>query len=127
MGSYGIGPSRAMGAIVEEYNDERGIMWPEPVAPFRAHLVALGDNPKVQKEAEKIYKILSGLVGEQEVLYDERNASAGEKLNDADLLGIPVRILISEKLVAAKKMEVKKRSAKNIEMMSVIQLKKLFK
>ncbi len=127
MGSYGIGPSRAMGTIVEEYNDEKGIVWPEAVAPFRVHLVALGDSPKVQKEAEKIYKLLSGLVGESEVLYDERNASAGEKLNDADLLGIPVRVLVSEKTMAVKKLEVKKRSEKFAEMMTVTELKKLFK
>lgn len=127
MGSYGIGPSRVMGTIVEEYNDEKGIIWPEAVAPFRVHLVVLGDSPKVLKEAEKIHKLLSGLVGESEVLYDERNASAGEKLNDADLLGIPVRILISEKTMAAKKLEVKRRSAKTAEMMTVAGLKKLFK
>ncbi len=126
MGSYGIGPSRAMGTIVEEYNDEKGILWPEAVAPFRVHLVALGDNPKVLKEAEKTYELLSGLVGEAEVLYDERSASAGEKLNDADLLGIPVRVLVSEKTIAAKKLEVKMRSVEKAEMMTLAQVKKIF-
>ncbi len=127
MGSYGIGPSRVMGTIVEEYNDEKGIIWPEAVAPFRVHLVALGESLKVKKETEKAYKLLSGLVGESEVLYDERNASAGEKLNDADLLGIPVRVLISEKTMTTKKLEVKKRSAGTPEMMTSVQLKKLLK
>ncbi len=127
MGSYGIGPSRVMGTIVEEYNDEKGIVWPEAVAPFRVHLVALGDSPKVRKEAEKVYKFLSGLAGESEVLYDERSASAGEKLNDSDLLGIPARVLISEKTMAVKKMEVKNRSSKTAEMLTSVQLKKLFK
>jgi len=127
MGSYGIGPTRVMGTIAEEYNDEKGIVWPETVAPFRAHLVMLGESPKVRKEADRLYKLLSGLVGESEVLYDERSASAGEKLNDSDLLGIPVRILISEKTLAAKKIEVKKRSAKSAEMMTAAEIKKIFK
>lgn len=127
MGSYGIGPSRVMGTIVEEYNDEKGILWPEAVAPFQIHLVSLGDSPKVQKEAEKIYKLLSGLVGESEVLYDERSASTGEKLNDADLLGIPVRVLISEKTMAVKKLEVKKRFEKSAKLVALSELKKILK
>lgn len=127
MGSYGIGPSRAMGAIVEESNDEKGIIWPEAVAPFKVHLVALGDSEKVKKEADKIYKNLTGLLGESEVLYDERNSSAGEKLNDADLLGAPVRIVVSEKTLAVKKLEVKKRSEKAAQFVSLAELKKLLK
>jgi prolyl-tRNA synthetase len=126
MGSYGIGPTRLMGTLVEEYHDEKGIVWPEIAAPFRAHVLALGDSEKVKKEAEKLYKNLSGLVGESEVLYDDRSASAGEKLNDADLLGCPVRIVVSEKTMAAKKVEVKKRSESAAILMTAAQLKKLF-
>lgn len=125
MGSYGIGPTRVMGTIVEEYNDEKGILWPEAVAPFAVHLVALGDSPEVAEEAKKVYEILSGLVGESEVLYDERGASAGEKLNDADLLGVPVRVVISGKTIAANKLEVKKRSSKSAELLDLEQLKSL--
>lgn len=125
MGSYGIGPTRVMGTIVEEYNDGKGILWPEAVAPFVVHLVVLGDAPEVLEEAGKVYGILSGLVGESEVLYDERGASAGEKLNDADLLGVPLRVVVSAKTMAANKLEVKKRSDKSAELMDLEQLKSL--
>ena len=124
MGSYGIGPTRAMGAIVEEYNDAKGIIWPESVAPFRAHLVSLGDSAKVKKAADELYEF----IGQKlclEVLYDERTASAGEKLNDADLLGIPWRVVVSEKTLAAKKVEVKKRSSKDAKLVSLKELKSL--
>lgn len=126
MGAYGIGVSRLMATIVETHNDEKGILWPESVAPFRVHLVILGDSQKVRKEGDKVYKTLSGLLGESEVLYDERSASAGEKLNDADLLGCPVRIVVSEKTLAAKKVEVKKRNDPEAHLMTAAQLKKLF-
>ncbi len=122
MGSYGIGPTRVMGTIVEVYNDEKGIVWPKAVAPFSVHVIALGESPEVTAEAEKIRKILSGLVGETEVLYDERSASAGEKLNDADLLGIPLRAVVSAKTLAAGKVEVKKRSEKAAMLMTMDQL-----
>ncbi len=126
MGSYGIGPTRLMGTLVEEYHDEKGIIWPDVIAPFKAHLVMLGDSEKVQKEGEKIYKNVSRLLGESEVLYDERSVSAGEKLNDADLLGCPVRIVVSEKTIAAKKVEVKKRNEPAAELKTAAQLKKIF-
>ena len=127
MGSYGMGPTRVMGALVEEYHDEKGILWPEIVAPFKAHLLVLGDSAEIKKEADKAYKILVGHLGESEVLYDERTASAGEKLNDADLLGAPWRAVVSEKTVAAKKIEVKKRSEKEPKMADEKQLLKLVK
>lgn len=127
MGSYGIGPTRVLGAIVEEFNDEKGILWPEAVAPYKVHIVALGESEKVVSESEKLYKLLSGQMGETEVLYDNRNASAGEKLNDADLLGAPWRIVVSEKTIAAKKYEIKNRSEKSAKLVSLADLKKLFK
>ena len=127
MGSYGIGPTRVLGTLVEEYNDEKGILWPEIIAPFRVHLVVLGDSEKVRKEAEKVYKIAAGLVGESEVLYDERTASPGEKLNDADLIGAPLRLIVSEKTIKEKKIEVKKRSEKSAKLISITQLGKLLK
>jgi prolyl-tRNA synthetase len=106
MGCYGIGLSRLFGTIVEIYNDEKGIIWPEAVAPFKVHLISLGKN----KEAEEIYADLNkkGV----EVLYDDRDASAGEKFADADLIGIPYRVVVSEKSLAAGGMEVKKRNEK---------------
>lgn len=125
MGSYGIGPTRVMGALVEEYNDEKGIIWPDSAAPFTVHLVTLGDSEKVKKEADNVYKILGGLVGESEVLYDERNLSAGEKLNDVDLLGIPFRLVISDKTIKENKIEVKKRSEKGVKLIAAGQLENL--
>jgi len=93
MGCYGIGISRVMGAIVEVHHDERGIVWPDAVTPYDVHLIIL-ENAK--KEADKIYKELekAGI----DVLYDDREeTSAGEKFADADLIGIPVRLVASDK------------------------------
>ena len=127
MGSYGIGPTRIMGTLVEDNYDEKGILWPDAVAPYKVHLVLLGEDKKVKKEADEVYKILIGHFGESEVLYDERNASAGEKLNDADLLGIPWRIIASDKTAKLKKVELKRRSEKEIKFVSEKQLSKLIK
>ncbi len=126
MGSYGIGPSRTMGAIVEVYNDEKGMIWPRSVAPFDAHLIQLGDSSAVKKSAEDLYRTIGQKFG-FEVLYDERSVSAGEKLNDADLLGIPWRVVVSEKTIAAKKIEVKKRSEKTAKLVNLTGLKNLLK
>ena len=112
MGSYGIGISRLMGTIAECYNDERGLVWPESVAPFAVHLVSLGQN----EEAEKLYSELTakGI----EVLFDDREASAGEKFADSDLIGIPYRIVISKKSLEAGGVEVKKRDEKESKVVS---------
>jgi prolyl-tRNA synthetase len=103
MGCYGIGISRLMGVIVEKYNDEKGIIWPESVAPFNVHLLALNDA-----NAAEAYDSLqkAGLT----VLYDDREMSAGEKFAEADLIGIPWRIVVSPKL--GDKLEIKKRTEK---------------
>lgn len=103
MGCYGIGPSRVMGAIVEVGHDDNGIIWPEEVAPFRYHLLNLNKN---SVQADSAYESLQkkGI----DVLYDDRKESAGAKLKDADLLGMPRRLVISEKTGA--KIELKKRT-----------------
>jgi prolyl-tRNA synthetase len=103
-GAYGIGISRLMGVIVEKYNDERGIIWPESVAPFAVHLLALGGV-----DGEKTYDSLqkAGI----QVLYDDREISAGEKFAEADLIGIPWRIVVSAKLGDGM-VEIKKRTEK---------------
>ncbi|TXH62279.1 MAG: hypothetical protein E6Q84_01570 [Thiothrix sp.] len=108
MGCYGIGVSRTMGVLVETFHDERGIMWPEEVAPFKVHLISLaGKNGEVAKRADDIYAQL--VKAGVEVLYDERDSmGAGAKLADADLLGIPYRVVVSEKTGEA--VELKKRS-----------------
>jgi len=96
MGSYGIGPARLMGTIVEVLSDEKGIVWPKEVAPFDVHLVAISSgNGDVVTEADRLYALLreSGI----EVLYDDRDARAGEKFADAELIGIPTRLVVSEK------------------------------
>ena len=109
MGSYGIGITRLMGVLVEKFSDEKGIILPESVSPFQAHLILLGDkNDIALKEAERIYqKLLDAGVS---VLFDDRESRAGEKFADADLIGIPLRIVISEKTTTLRKFEIKKRS-----------------
>ncbi len=106
MGSYGIGISRLMGTIVEVNHDEKGIIWPENVAPFQFHLLSFGKD----KEAESVYKYL--LKNKKEVLFDDREKSAGEKLADSDLCGIPWRIIVSEKSLQKGGVEIKKRGQK---------------
>jgi len=111
MASYGIGISRLVATIVEIYNDDKGIIWPESVAPFKAHLISLNKN----EEAEVIYdKLVKAGV---DVLYDDRDSSAGEKFSDADLLGIPYRLVISKK--TGDQIEVKKRNEENSEILSI--------
>ncbi|MDD4409202.1 MAG: His/Gly/Thr/Pro-type tRNA ligase C-terminal domain-containing protein [Candidatus Pacebacteria bacterium] len=109
MGSYGMSPSRLMGAVVELNNDEKGMIWPKTVAPFDIHLIAIdGGDQSIVERAESLYEVLQkqGF----EVLYDNRSEkTAGEKLNDADLIGIPLRIIISKKTLAEDSVEVKER------------------
>ena len=111
MGSYGIGISRLMGVIVEKYNDKNGIVWPESAAPFRAHLLSLGgaDGMAVYKKLQA-----SGV----EVLYDDRDMSAGEKFAEADLIGIPWRLVVSPK-VGEGKVELKRRNEEKAEVMEL--------
>lgn len=108
MGCYGIGPTRLMGTIVEISHDEQGIIWPGSVAPFKYHLLALGEDDKIKKAADELYEKLTAR-GE-EVLYDDRELSAGEKFAQADLIGIPTRIVVSEKTLEKKSMEAKARN-----------------
>ena len=113
MGCYGIGLSRILGTVVEVCHDEKGIIWPESIAPFRVHLISLNKND----EAEKIYQSLldSGV----EVLFDDRDLSAGEKFADADLIGCPYRLVVSEKSLAQGGVELKHRSAKESEIIDL--------
>jgi prolyl-tRNA synthetase len=109
IGSYGIGITRLMGVLVEKFADEKGIVWPASVAPFQVHLVSLaGGNADVQNEADRYYGMLTenGI----EVLYDDRDARAGEKFADAELIGIPVRMVVSEKTMSAGGVEVAERT-----------------
>lgn len=109
MGSYGIGPARLMATVAEILSDDKGLVWPEAVAPFRVHLVSLGSEPQVIEEADELYRELTE--AGVEVLYDDRDLRAGEKFADSDLLGLPLRIVVSEKTVTAGKYEVVERAS----------------
>lgn len=110
--SYGIGITRVMGTAVEVWHDERGIMWPEAIAPFQVHLVSLKGG---EEKAEGLYKKLES--AGVEVLWDETDRGAGEKFADADLLGIPVRLVVSAK--SGEQVEWKKRNEEKSELVSV--------
>lgn len=116
MGCYGIGPSRVMGAIVETHHDDAGIIWPKSVAPYAVHLVPLGAKDegvagKIESTAESLYDALTREEG-IEVLYDDRETSAGEKFAEADLIGIPLRFVISERTLKENAVEWKLRAEK---------------
>lgn len=115
MGCYGIGDTRLVGTLVELFHDEKGIVWPAGVAPFAAHLISL---PGGEKVAEKLYKELTskGI----EVLWDERDVGAGVKFADADLIGIPVRLVVSEK--TGEKVEVKRRGESAVNLVDPVLL-----
>lgn len=106
MGCYGLGLGRLMAAIIEVHHDEKGIIWPKEVAPFDIHLIALENN----KQADKIYKELQDKGFE--VLYDDRNETPGVKFVESDLIGIPVRIVVSEKTLQKQSVEIKRRKEK---------------
>lgn len=109
MGSYGIGPTRLMGIVVETLADEKGLVWPEAVAPFTYHLVSLGhDGDEVSQAAESLYNDL--IAKGVSVLYDDRDeVRAGEKFADSDLLGMPYRIVVGKDGVASGTFEVVNR------------------
>ena len=121
MGSYGIGPERVMGTVVEVLSDGKGIVWPESIAPFRIHLIDLSSgNKKVRDYAEELYEDL--LQEKIEVLFDDRDVRAGEKFADADLIGIPYRAVVSEKTMEEGKIEVVDRKNGKTRMLAEAQL-----
>jgi prolyl-tRNA synthetase len=107
MGSYGIGIGRLMGTVVEVLSDEKGIVWPKEIAPFDVHLVVLQNDESVLEEANKIYEGLKA--NGTEVLFDDREMSAGEKFNDVELIGIPISIVVSKRSIEEGNFEVKDR------------------
>jgi prolyl-tRNA synthetase len=113
LGSYGIGVTRLMGVIAEKFADDKGLIWPEAVAPAKVYIVRLGDSPAVVKQADELYERLAK--AGVEALYDDRDTRAGQKFADADLLGIPYRVVISDKTVAAGHYELKGRAADQAE------------
>ncbi|MCX6740251.1 MAG: His/Gly/Thr/Pro-type tRNA ligase C-terminal domain-containing protein [Candidatus Parcubacteria bacterium] len=120
MGTYGIGLGRLMGTVIEVHHDDKGIIWPMSVAPFQLHLVTLGEAPELAKQAEIVYTSLTkdGF----EVLFDDRKESAGVKLNDSDLLGLPIRLVISAKTQEKDSVEVKLRNSDKVELVKINKL-----
>lgn len=109
LGSYGIGITRLMGVLVEKFSDDKGIVWPVSVAPFQVHLVQIGVDEKVKKDADELYNAL--VEAGVEVLYDDRDVRAGEKFADSDLIGIPYRVVVSEKTLASGQYELVARKS----------------
>jgi prolyl-tRNA synthetase len=108
MGSYGIGLGRLMGTVVEILSDDKGMIWPVSIAPFKVHIIEItSNNVQVRETAIKLYDML--VKNGVEVLYDDREARAGEKFNDSDLIGIPVRIVVSDKGLEKGEFEIKQR------------------
>ena len=112
MGCYGIGVSRLMGVIAEKFADEKGLVWPEAVAPFKYYLVGIGE--KGVTETEKIYR-----GHENEILFDDRDLRPGEKFADSELIGIPYRIVVSEKTLAKNEVEVTERTTGKTKMAKI--------
>jgi len=116
MGCYGMGVGRILAAAVEQNHDDKGIIWPLPIAPYQIHLCPLyRDGTKVSETAEKLYAELTG--AGVEVLFDDRTDSPGIKFNDADLLGIPLRVTISPRTLEKNSVEVKWRKEKQAEIL----------
>ncbi|HTL39567.1 MAG TPA: aminoacyl--tRNA ligase-related protein [Methylomirabilota bacterium] len=122
LGSYGIGISRLMGTLVEIFHDEKGILWPESVAPFDLHLINIA---KDSKSSEKLYETLQkeGF----SVLYDQRDATPGAKFADSDLIGLPIRILVSDKTLNEDAVEIKYRNSEKTTLIKIKDLPKNLK
>lgn len=124
MGAYGIGLPRLMGAVVEILRDDKGILWPESIAPFKFHLIPIENNAKVKKAAKNLYGTLQK--ENQEVIYDDRDGkSVGEKFADCDLIGIPLRIVVSQKSLEKNSFELKKRNEKQGKLIGLKNLSKV--
>ncbi|MFH1773203.1 MAG: proline--tRNA ligase [Patescibacteria group bacterium] len=126
MGCYGIGIGRTMAAVVEIHHDDKGIIWPEEIAPYKIHLLVLGKELKVLEQATILYnKFCKEKI---EVLFDDRqDVMAGEKFADADLLGSPYRIVVSTKTLKINGVEVKKRDSQEQKIVEIDQVIKLFR
>ena len=111
MGCFGIGISRVMGVLAEICHDDRGLVWPAAVAPARVHLATLGSDAAVVAAGEDLYRQLASALGDRQVLWDDRSVSAGVKLADADLIGLPLRVVVSARTLAGGEAEVKSRDA----------------
>jgi prolyl-tRNA synthetase len=116
LGSYGIGVTRVMGVIAEVFADDKGLVWPESVAPFKVHLVSLGDSEAVKSATDALYAELQK--NNIDTLVDDRDLRPGEKFADSDLIGIPWRAIISEKTIAENVIELKHRKTGEVKKVS---------
>ena len=113
MGCYGMGVGRLLACVIEANHDEKGIIWPMTVAPYHVYLIALGTSNEVREAAEGLYEAMQRKG--TEVLYDDRDESAGVKFNDADLLGMPIRVTVSKRSLKQGGAELKLRRAGDSE------------
>lgn len=125
LASYGLGITRVMGVIAEKLSDDKGLIWPTNIAPFQVYLARLGDKPEVVKAADDLYHQLQET--NIEVLYDDRDARPGEKFADAELIGIPYRVVISEKTVAEGKVELKARTDQDSTLVTTEEILEIIK
>ncbi len=117
MGCYGIGVSRLVGMIAEHFADSKGLVWPMAVAPANVQLIVLGDDPEVVKQADNLFKGFTD--AKISVIYDDRGMRAGEKFADADLLGTPLRVVVSKKTLEQNSVELKARTSDETKLISL--------
>jgi prolyl-tRNA synthetase len=123
LGSYGIGITRLMGVIAEHFADDKGLVWPKNIAPFEVYLARLGNSEELVKNADEIYSRLtsSGI----SVLYDDRDERSGAILNDADLIGMPYRLVVSDKTISQDSVEFKERTGNNVKLIPIKEVTKV--
>jgi prolyl-tRNA synthetase len=109
-----------MGVIAEKFSDEKGLVWPQSIAPFQVYLANVGESKEVREATNKLYVDLIGRG--VEVLYDDRDVRPGEKFADADLLGIPTRVVVSEKTLAEDSVELKKRTETEVSIVKITEV-----
>ena len=117
MGSYGIGPSRLMGLIAEHFADDKGLVWPVNIAPYKVYLVSIGD---ITNEANELYEEL--LAAGLTVLFDDRAERPGAKFADAELIGLPYRVTVSQRLIEQGKLELTYRNTGETELLTLDEL-----
>lgn len=112
-----------MGVVAEHFSDDKGLVWPKNIAPYDVYLARLGEEAEVLKAADNLYKQLTA--AKISVIYDDRDVQAGEKLTDADLMGIPTRLVVSDKTVSENAYELKNRKQNNAELVSTDRIQEL--
>lgn len=123
LGSYGIGVTRVMGVIAELFSDSNGLVWPDNIAPAKVYIARLSDQDHIIKVADELYEKLK--TQDISVIYDDRDVRAGEKFADADLMGIPYRVVVSDKTTKTNTYEIKKRTDQEAKMVKIDQIIKI--